>query len=1117
MLKFIKNGCLIFSACILFSSCQNKNSEKKGDYLFESIEQDDSNVDFVNRLDYKEDFNIYRYRNFYNGGGVGLSDINNDGLIDIYFTSNMHKNRLYLNKGDFIFEDITEKAGVGGTRAWSTGVSMADVNGDGYVDIYVCNSGDMKGDNKENELFLNDGALPDGQPSLTFTEVSEKYHVADQGFSTHAAFFDYDKDGDVDLYLLNNSYEAIGSFKLEDNQRHVRDPKGGDKLLRNDGTTFTDVSVEAGIYGSVIAFGLGVTVGDINMDGWEDIYVSNDFFERDYIYLNNQDGTFTESLVDMMRSTSAASMGADMADINNDRFPEIFVTDMIPEFDDRLKTKTTFDSWENYDKAVKNDYYHQFTRNMLHFNNQDGTFSEIGRLTNVFATDWSWGALIFDMDNDGKKDLFVANGIYQDLTDQDYLAYFSNREVVKMIIVDDKIDYKKLIMAIPSVKLSNYAFRNQGNFNFVNHAEQWGLAEPSHSNGSAYGDLDNDGDLDLVINNVNMPAFIFRNHTVEKKPDKHYLKFILKGSGKNTQAIGTKITLHIDDQIKYLEQMPVRGFQSSVDPRPNFGLGNHVRIDSAVIEWPDGKTTILRNVEADQIIELSESSAEENPDINYTSDFGSPEFKDISMEGLVTYQHSENEFVDFHREKLIYHMLSTQGPKMDKGDVNGDGLEDFYIGGAKGYPGALFLQRNNGAFLPSNQSLFEQDKNSEDTDVVFLDVDNDKDLDIYVTSGGTEFSTSSKALWDRLYINDGRGDFTKSQQILPAGRFESTSCAQAADFDQDGIMELFVGVILRPFLYGVPVNGYILENDGKGNFQNVTDELAPELNEIGMITDMSWSDVDNDDDLDMVIVGEWMPITIFINENGNFTNITTESGLSNSNGWWNCISSGDFDNDGDIDFVAGNHGLNSRFKASNSKPVSMYVNDFDMNGSVEQVVCYYNGDTAYPMALKHDLVNQIPPLKEKYSKYIYYMGQTIDEIFTPSQIQNSVNLKANQLQTSVLINEGNGKFSVRPLPVFSQLSIVYATMVDDFNGDGNLDILLGGNLYDVKPEVGRYDASYGLLLLGLGDGTFIEVHPAQSGLRLEDQIRDLISIQTKDRTLILASRNNDTIQVFQKE
>ena len=1076
-------------------------------FLFESILPNHSNVDYVNFLDYKEEFNIYRYRNFYNGGGVGLSDINNDGLIDIYFTSNMHINKLYLNKGNFVFEDITELAGVGGTQAWSTGVSMADVNGDGYVDIYVCNSGDIDGDHKQNELFLNNG-------DLTFSEVAENYKVADKGFSTHAAFFDYDKDGDIDLYLLNNSYDAIGKFNLEDNKRWERDPVGGDKLLRNDGAFFTDVSVDAGILGSVIAFGLGVTVGDINMDGWEDIYVSNDFFERDYIYINNQDGTFTEQLEDMTRSISAASMGADMADINNDRFPEIFVTDMIPESDDRLKTKTTFDSWDNYKFAVDNGYHHQFTRNMLHYNNGDGTFSEVGRLSNVFATDWSWGALIFDMDNDGNKDLFVANGIYQDLTDQDYLRYFSNREAVKMVITDDKVDFKKLIAAIPSVKISNYAFRNEGDLNFTNHSGDWGLSEPSHSNGSAYGDLDNDGDLDLVVNNVNMPAFIFKNYSVDSRPDYHYLKFVLKGSDRNTQAIGAKITLYVGSEIKYLEQMPVRGFQSSVDPRPNFGLGKDSEIDSVVVIWPDHNKTVLKNVVSDQILTLSQSDSYEPRDWVTTSDKLNLLFKEIESEKVIDFQHVENEFIDFNREKLIYHMLSTQGPKIDAGDVNGDGLDDFYIGGAKGYPGKLFIQEKSGKFYSTNEQVFEKDKSSEDTDITFFDADNDSDLDIYVVSGGTEFSSSSSALNDRLYLNEGNGIFSKTSQILPAGKFESTSCVREADFDKDGIKELFVGVRLRPFLYGVPVNGYILENDGKGNFTNVTDQVAPELKEIGMITDMSWSDVDGDNDLDMVIVGEWMPVTVFINEEGIFTNKTSEFGLSETSGWWNCISPGDFDNDGDIDFVAGNHGINSRFKASIEKPVSMYVNDFDMNGSVEQVVCYYNGDSSYPIALKHDLVNQIPPLKEKYSKYVYYVNQTIEDIFTPEQIERSVKLEASQLKTSLFINDGNGSFRLQALPVSAQLSPVYAALVDDFNGDGNSDILLGGNLYSVKPEVGRYDASYGLYLEGKGDGTFRELKAQESGIQFEDEIRDIVSVKTAEGKLILVGRNNASLQIY---
>jgi hypothetical protein len=571
--------------------------------LFTSIPEGYSGLDFNNQLEYDADFNIYTYRNFYNGGGVALGDINNDSLIDLYFSANMKGNRLYLNRGDFRFEDVTEQAGVAGTRAWSTGVTMADVNGDGLLDIYVCNSGDIAGDNKQNELFINQG---DG----TFSEQAEAYGLADRGYSTHAAFFDYDKDGDLDCYLLNNSYRAIGSFKLRRNQRPVRDSIGGDKLFRNDGDTFTDVSEAAGIYGSVIGFGLGVTVGDVNRDGWQDIYVSNDFFERDYLYLNNTDGTFDEVLEAQFRSISAASMGADMADINNDGHPEIFVTDMLPEPDARIKQVTTFEPWDKYQTNLRFDYYHQFNRNMLHLNNADGTFSEIGRLAGVEATDWSWGALICDLDNDGLKDIFVANGIYQDLTDQDYINFISNRETAKKIITREGVDFKTLIDSIPIRPVPNYAFHNNGDLSFTNRAEAWGLAEPSHSNGSAYGDLDNDGDLDLVVNNVNRTAFLYRNESQQFFPENRWLQLELKGEGKNAYALGARISAYYQDQVFYQEHMPIKGFQSSMDYRPHLGLGTIEKLDSLRVEWPDGKATVLTEVPTNQRLRLQQAEAD---------------------------------------------------------------------------------------------------------------------------------------------------------------------------------------------------------------------------------------------------------------------------------------------------------------------------------------------------------------------------------------------------------------------------------------------------------------------------------------------------------------------------
>ena len=1087
-------------------------TKQAGNHLFTLMPSSITHADFINKLDYdtqlKKKFNIYTFRNFYNGGGVALGDINNDGLIDIFMTSNMGTNKLYLNKGNFEFEDISEKAGIEG-KGWSNGVSFADVNGDGLLDIYVCKSGNEEGVPKHNELYINNG-------DLTFTEKAKEYGIDEPyGNSTEGVFFDYDKDGDLDLFLLKNYPKAIGSFNLKDNQRLVRDSIGGEKLFRNDGNKFTDVSEKAGIYGSAIGFGMGVSVGDINQDGWMDIYVSNDFFERDYVYINNHDGTFKESLVDMMKSIPISSMGSDMADLNNDHYPEIFATDMLPEHNDRLKTKTTFDDWANYKSGVDNGYHNQFTRNMLQLNNADGTFSEIGRMAGVSATDWSWGGLIMDLDNDGLKDIFVANGIYKDLTDQDYIQYFSNRDMVRTIVTGNNVNYKALIDAIPSVKIPSYAFKNKGNYKFENMAAVWGLGDPGFSNGAAYGDLDNDGDLDLVVNNVNMPMSIYRNESNHQLPDNHYLKIILKGEGKNTAAIGAKVTVRNNGKFVYLEQMPMRGYLSTSDPRPNLGLGPLTMVDSLIVEWPDDRTTVLTNVKTDKTLTLFQKDALKVPvHIVDPSHSENLYFKDISKEQRIDFVHKEDDFNDFEREPLLFQMMSTEGPRMCTGDVNGDGLDDVYICGAKGQAGALMLQSKDGTFFPVDKPLFEEDKISEEVDCAMFDADGDGDLDLYIACGGNEFPSSSSALSDRFYINNGKGNFTKSAQILPAGKYESTSCVRPADYDKDGVMELFVGIRLKPFEYGVPCNGYILKYNGKGNFTNITAQVAPELRNMGMIRDMTWADVDGDGDLDMIIAGDWMPLRVFINDNGKFKEKKDAFGSEKTEGWWNCITTGDFNGDGYIDFIAGNHGLNSRFKATPEKPVSMYVSDFDLNGTVEQVICTYDGDISYPLALKHDLTRQIPELEKKYPSYSMYKDAKITDIFTPEQLKNSIRLDANLLETSLFINDGTGHFTRKPLPLEVQFSTVYAAATGDYNHDGNQDVLLGGNLYNVKPEVGRYDASYGSLLLGNGHGSFNYIPAKFSGFHLDGEIRDFKEVTTSKGKIILVARSNDSLQVF---
>jgi len=1075
---------------VLFVSCNETAIEKP---QFELLTPETTGILFSNNLVSTDIFNVYRYRNFYNGGGVAIGDINNDGLQDIYLTSNLNENKLYLNKGNFTFEDITATANIGGTKAWSTGVSMVDINADGFLDIYVCNSGDVAGDSKQNELFINN---TDG----TFTEKAAEYGLADLGFSTHASFFDYDKDGDLDVYLLNNSYQAIGSFNLTKNERPKRDVLGGDKLFQNQGNHFVDVSEKAGIYGSVIGFGLGITVSDINNDGWEDMYISNDFFERDYLYINQKNGTFKEQLTTSLNSISGASMGADAADINNDGYNDIFVTEMLPKEYDRLKTVTTFEDWNKYQYNLKNDYYHQFTRNMLQVNNQNTTFSEVGRFSGVEASDWSWGALFFDMNNDGLKDLFIANGIYKDLTNQDYLRYVSNEEILQSLVTDNKVDYKKLIDIIPSNKVKNHAYINKGNLEFDR--ENNGLNTAGFSNGAAYGDLDNDGDLDLIVNNVNMPLFVYKNNLDTKASN--YLKVVLKGEGLNTNAVGAKVKLATKTATYFLEQQPARGFQSSMDNRPNFGFKETDSL-TLTINWPSGKRTQLQNIEVNKTLTLFEKDAQtvvkKEPIITQKI------FTKNS--NTIQFVHKENNYIDFNVDRLLPFMRSAEGPKMAVADVNNDGTEDLFIGGSKNNIASLFIQKNT-TFIKKETATFNNQKVAEDAESIFFDADNDGDLDLYVCSGGVETSKYSANYLDKLYFNDGAGNFTLSDQKLPTTtQYHSSSSVVVADIDNDNDLDLFVGERTIPNAYGMPGSGFLLINDGTGKFTEQSASLAPGFKNLGMITDAIFIDITKNGYKDLVIVGDFMGVEVFENQQGKFKK-NENNARSNLKGWWNTIEKSDLDNDGDFDLIIGNHGLNSRFKATPKNPINLYVNDFDKNSFLDPVLSFTNTDgKEYPYALRHNLVDQLKYLSKKFPDYESFKSATIQDIFTPEQLQESTTLEANTLGSVILFNEGAFNFTVQKLPLETQFSPIYAIATSDFDNDGDQDILLGGNLDGVKPEFGRYDASFGNYLENKGNRVF-KFHQKGKGLKVNGQIRDLKILKNK----VFITKNNDSLEVY---
>jgi enediyne biosynthesis protein E4 len=1089
-------GCWIW-LFLFFISCNQRQAMVP---LFELVPN--SGINFDNKVEDGKVENSFLFRNFYNGGGVAIGDINNDGLPDVFLTSNTGANKLYLNKKNLQFEDIAEKAGIVPDDKWYTGVVLADINHDGWLDIYVCSSGHMSTNNRKNKLYINN-------QDLTFTESAAKYGLDIAAYTTQVSFFDYDMDGDLDCFMINNSPIPVNQLNLS----YSRDlPEkdwpvgeflkgGGDHLYRNNNGRFTEVTREAGIHGGLISFGLGVSVGDINGDDYPDVFVSNDSYERDYLYINQKNGTFKDEMEDWMQHNSMSSMGADIADINNDGYPDLFTTDMLPDDDYRLKTTGAFDNIDLYRSKLKAGLYRQFVKNCLQVNSRNGKFMEVGNYSGVSASDWSWGALFFDADNDGLNDIYVCNGVNRDVIDLDFMEFFANDVVQKMVLTGKKENVDEVLKKIPRNPLLNKVFRNKGNLQFEDAGTSWGFTVPSFSNGAAYADLDNDGDLDLIVNNENRAAFVYKNNA-RTLNGYHYIGISLKGMAANTFAIGSKIKAYAGDTVFFREVIPSRGFQSSVDYKQIIGLGSLQHIDSLVIIWPDRTYEKIDRPAINKVYELKQKPGSPKR----TDSAGARAVPLMLAEKNTFDKHIEDDYIDFYYERNLPEMLSREGPKAAQGDINADGLTDIYIGGTQGHVGQVYLQTKQGGFAKKNQPAFNQFQDFEDAAVLFFDADNDNDLDLFVGPGGNNNPPNSRQMQYRLFKNDGEGFFSLDTFAFPLNGM-NTAVAIAYDFNRDGYEDLFVGSRNVPREYGTSPTSYIYVNDGKGHFTDMAKTKNPDIASIGMVTGAVWADVTVNPGKELVIVGEWMCPRIFSFNGDRFVEI--KSNLNSLYGWWQTIKAADMDADGKEDLVLGNIGENFYLHPNEQNPVKLWIKDFDQNGYPDIILSRTIDKKDVPVLLKHDLEEQIPSLKKQNLKHHSFAAKSIQELFTQETLKTVQVKQFNYASSCIAFNELNGQFKIDRLPPLVQLSSMNAMGIFDVNGDHLPDLVAGGNNFNFPTQFGRLDASLGWVVLNKGKRQLNCLYPDQSGINITGQVRDVSVITIKDKQYALFLVNDD--------